>query len=147
MSPPRGPVLIIGSGLGGLTLAHALKANHIPYRIFERDAAHSTRAQGYRIGVDEGGASGLKSALAHTPGLFERFESSCAEQHSPGGRVEARSGRVEAKGVLGMIGAGGVGMLAELGGRVIWKKFGPGTWRDWGRWAIPFGEPDCTMDQ
>lgn len=145
MSPPATlPVLIIGSGLGGLTLAHALTAQRIPYRIFERDTAHSSRAQGYRISIDEGGASGLKSALSHTSGLFEKFESTCAEQHPPGGRIEARSGKLQAKGLLGLVGAGGIGMLVELAGRVIGRKFGMGTWVDWGRYAVSFGE-SCNL--
>jgi len=35
------PVLILGSGLGGLTLAHSLAKHHIPYVIYERDSAAS----------------------------------------------------------------------------------------------------------
>ena len=92
------PVLIIGSGLGGLTLAHSLKKHNIPYRIFERDSAQDQRAQGYRIGIDSGGAGGLQYAL--TPELFEEFEKTCPEWHRPGGRVDGPSGKVLQAGIL-----------------------------------------------
>ena len=118
------PVLIIGSGLGGLTLAHSLQKHNIPYRVFERDPADSQRAQGYRIGLDEGGAAGLKAALS--PELYETFEKTCAEQHPPGGRLDGPSGRLVQSGVLGLLGAGGWGMIWALGSRYLFKR--PGMW-------------------
>lgn len=39
--PP--PVLIVGAGISGLLLAQALRARHIPFRIFERDADRDAR--------------------------------------------------------------------------------------------------------
>lgn len=137
------PILVIGSGLGGLTLAHALRAHSIPYRLFERDAATDDRAQGYRISVDDGGASALKSALGlegDGPALFGEFEQSCGERHGIGGRIDAVSGKVLQRGVLGLLGAGGWGMLGELAGRWAGKKWSEGTWSDWAKWAGSFGE-------
>ncbi|ORY95603.1 hypothetical protein BCR43DRAFT_493256 [Syncephalastrum racemosum] len=45
------PVLIIGGGLAGLTLANVLKENGVPYRVFERDASPSHRTQGWSINI------------------------------------------------------------------------------------------------
>ncbi|KAI1357287.1 hypothetical protein F5Y08DRAFT_346910 [Xylaria arbuscula] len=46
---PQKPVLIIGAGVVGLTLAHGLKNAGIPFIIFERDAHISARHQGWAI--------------------------------------------------------------------------------------------------
>ncbi|KAK7732084.1 hypothetical protein SLS57_001064 [Botryosphaeria dothidea] len=43
------PVLIVGAGLIGLALGQALKRASIPFRIYERDAALTTRGQGWAI--------------------------------------------------------------------------------------------------
>ncbi|EGR45197.1 uncharacterized protein TRIREDRAFT_81679 [Trichoderma reesei QM6a] len=43
------PVLIIGAGVVGLTLAHGLKKANIPFEIFERDETIDARGQGYAI--------------------------------------------------------------------------------------------------
>ena len=120
------PVLIIGSGLGGLTLARSLQSYAIPCRIFERDAAEDQRAQGYRIGLDSVGVDALKMVL--TPELFDRFEATCGEQHNPGGRIDALSGKVLQSGILGLIGAGGWGMIWELGSRYLGKRWERFTW-------------------
>ena len=45
------PILIVGAGLGGVSLARALGRKGIPYRIFERDALHSIRQQGWAISL------------------------------------------------------------------------------------------------
>lgn len=123
------PVLIIGSGLGGLTLAHALQKRNIPYKIFERDSAQSQRAQGYRIGLDNIGADGLRDAL--TPELYDQFEKSCAEQHPVGGRLDGPSGKVLQSGILGLLGAGGWGMIWALGSRYLGKRWERWTWAAW----------------
>lgn len=49
MSKDRKPVLIIGAGIVGLTLAHGLLKAGIPFLIFERDAHTSARGQGWAI--------------------------------------------------------------------------------------------------
>ncbi|KAF2759302.1 FAD/NAD(P)-binding domain-containing protein [Pseudovirgaria hyperparasitica] len=45
------PILIIGAGLAGLTLAQALRKQNIPFRIFERDASPTARPQGWAIAL------------------------------------------------------------------------------------------------
>lgn len=46
-------VLIIGAGLGGLTLAQGLRKQGISFQIFERDASAESRGQGYAVGLHE----------------------------------------------------------------------------------------------
>lgn len=45
------PILIIGAGLGGLALAQTLRRHSIPSRIFEGDAQHGAREQGWAISL------------------------------------------------------------------------------------------------
>ncbi|EXJ94832.1 hypothetical protein A1O1_03230 [Capronia coronata CBS 617.96] len=70
MSSPH--ILIIGSGLGGLTLAQALKKNGVPFTVFERDASATARAQGYRFRLHEGSEALQWCLPADMFGLFER---------------------------------------------------------------------------
>ncbi len=49
MASPKPHVLIIGAGLGGLTLAQALRKQGISFEVFE--AAPEGRAQGWAIGI------------------------------------------------------------------------------------------------
>lgn len=44
-------VLILGGGIGGLTLAQALRKKEIPFSIFERDSKQNSRSQGWSIGL------------------------------------------------------------------------------------------------
>lgn len=44
-------VLIIGAGLGGLTLAQTLRKQGISYEIFERDEDENGRFQGWAIAL------------------------------------------------------------------------------------------------
>jgi 2-polyprenyl-6-methoxyphenol hydroxylase-like FAD-dependent oxidoreductase len=44
-----GPILIIGSGVSGLTLAQACRKEGIPYRIFERDESPTARGAGWGL--------------------------------------------------------------------------------------------------
>jgi 2-polyprenyl-6-methoxyphenol hydroxylase-like FAD-dependent oxidoreductase len=44
-------VLIVGAGLGGLTLAQCLRKQGISFEIFERDANDESRPQGWAIGL------------------------------------------------------------------------------------------------
>ncbi|KAK3490057.1 hypothetical protein B0T13DRAFT_405495 [Neurospora crassa] len=46
-------VLIIGAGLGGLTLAQGLRKQGISFQIFERDASAEARGQGYAVGLHD----------------------------------------------------------------------------------------------
>lgn len=71
----QAPILIIGAGLGGLTLAHGLRNLGVPFRIFESDPTREFRAQGYRLKIDSDGAYALKSVLS--PQMWEYFENTC----------------------------------------------------------------------
>lgn len=82
-------VLIIGAGLGGLCLAHALQKHNIPFKVFEKDAKHDFRAQGYRLRIGEEGIRALQYSL--TPAVWDLLKETCAEFHSssPSGRLDA----------------------------------------------------------
>ncbi|HWO63501.1 MAG TPA: FAD-dependent monooxygenase [Umezawaea sp.] len=55
-------VVVIGAGLGGLTLAHGLRRAGIDVVVYERDSA-SGRPQGVSLHVDDRGASALRACL------------------------------------------------------------------------------------
>jgi 2-polyprenyl-6-methoxyphenol hydroxylase-like FAD-dependent oxidoreductase len=42
-------VIIVGGGIGGLTLAQGLKKNGISCAVYEKDISRADRLQGYRI--------------------------------------------------------------------------------------------------
>ncbi|KAK0713498.1 hypothetical protein B0T26DRAFT_782504 [Lasiosphaeria miniovina] len=44
-------ILIIGAGIGGLTLAQCLRKQGISFEVFERDASPPARGQGYALGL------------------------------------------------------------------------------------------------
>lgn len=70
-------VAIVGSGLGGLCLAQALKKqSSITFEIFERDPRFDSRTQGYRLRIDAGGQDALARCLS--PALYDRFRDTCA---------------------------------------------------------------------
>ena len=48
---PTTKVLIIGTGLSGITLAQILRKENVEFEIFERD--DGTRSQGWTIALDE----------------------------------------------------------------------------------------------
>lgn len=50
---PSLPILIVGGGLAGAALAQVLKANAVPFQIFERDGGPSTRGQGWAVALTE----------------------------------------------------------------------------------------------
>ena len=50
---PSNKVLIIGAGLGGLTLAQVLHENHVAFEIFERDETLASRKQGWAVALIE----------------------------------------------------------------------------------------------
>lgn len=57
MSTPH--VLIVGAGIGGLTLAQALRKENISFEIFDRDEGEHSRRQGWAIGIHSYVASSL----------------------------------------------------------------------------------------
>lgn len=77
------PVLIVGSGIGGLVLAHALRNKRIPYRIFERDPHLNHRLQGYRLHLRKDGEDALMSCL--TPKTREKLKQASPAYRGPGG--------------------------------------------------------------
>ncbi|MEU7871022.1 NAD(P)/FAD-dependent oxidoreductase [Dactylosporangium sp. NPDC049140] len=56
-------ILIAGAGIGGLTLAQALRRDGFDVAVYERDPSAQTRGQGYRIHVDADGNAALRSCL------------------------------------------------------------------------------------
>jgi 2-polyprenyl-6-methoxyphenol hydroxylase-like FAD-dependent oxidoreductase len=55
-------VIVVGAGLGGLTLAHGLRGAGIEVAVYERDEARS-RPQGGSLHVDDRGMSALRACL------------------------------------------------------------------------------------
>ena len=49
MSGSTKPILIIGGGISGLTLAQACRKENIPFRIFERDSSSTHRSAGWGL--------------------------------------------------------------------------------------------------
>jgi salicylate hydroxylase len=68
-------VLIIGGGIGGLTLAQGLKRAGISSAVYERDRTPGDRLQGYRVHISPTGGLALHECL--TPHLFEIFDRTC----------------------------------------------------------------------
>ena len=65
-------VLIVGAGLGGLTLAQSLRGNGIDVELFERDASPWDRPQGYRLHLDGDAINAAREVLP--PELRAVFE-------------------------------------------------------------------------
>ncbi|MBV9713376.1 MAG: FAD-dependent monooxygenase, partial [Ktedonobacteraceae bacterium] len=62
-------VLVIGGGLGGLSLAQGLRKAGISVAVYERDRSPEARAQGYRFHMDIRGEEALRECLP--PRLYE----------------------------------------------------------------------------
>ena len=73
--PPSLPVIIVGAGVSGLALAQGLCKHGIPFRLFERDASLTARAQGYRFRISDEGIRALEQNLPSE--RFEKFKRSC----------------------------------------------------------------------
>ena len=68
-------VLIIGGGIGGLTLAQGLKRAGVSAAVYERDRTLTDRLQGYRVHISPTGSLALHECLP--PHLFEVFDRTC----------------------------------------------------------------------
>ena len=68
-------IVIAGSGLAGLTLAHYLNRHGLDVAVYERDADIAAREAGYRIHINSTGTSALHAALE--PRLWELFLATC----------------------------------------------------------------------
>lgn len=69
-------VIIIGGGLGGLSLAQGLKKEGISFSIFERDPSRNYRRQGYRLRINPDGSAALKANLPDN--IWKMFQDTCA---------------------------------------------------------------------
>lgn len=92
--PETLPILIIGAGVAGLTLAQGLKRLSIPFVVFEKDISLTSRKQGYRIRLDEDGAYALRDVLP--PELWREFQQTSIESDSKNGgssKIDALTGK------------------------------------------------------
>lgn len=71
-------VLVIGGGIGGLTLAQGLKKSGVSVAVYERDRTRTDRVQGYRVHVNPAGSMALHECLP--PHLFEAFTRTCGKR-------------------------------------------------------------------
>lgn len=70
-SPKNLPIIIVGAGIVGLTLAQSLKQANIPFEIYERDPHFDSNAGGWGITV-HWALSALESCLP--PSLFQKLQ-------------------------------------------------------------------------
>ena len=56
-------VLVIGGGIGGLCLAHGLRAAGVEVRVYERGHTRDDWLQGYRIHLNPAGSTALHACL------------------------------------------------------------------------------------
>jgi salicylate hydroxylase len=71
-------VVIIGGGIGGLTLAQGLKKAGVGVAVYERDRTRTDRVQGYRVHINPAGSLALHECLP--PHLFEAFACTCGKR-------------------------------------------------------------------
>ncbi|KAI1755940.1 FAD/NAD(P)-binding domain-containing protein [Xylaria castorea] len=72
------PVLIIGAGVAGLTLAQGLRLHSVAFRLFERHPRSHT-SQGHRFRISKDGQLALDSVLS--PRLQSLLRDTAAERH------------------------------------------------------------------
>jgi salicylate hydroxylase len=70
-------VIIIGGGIGGLTLAQGLKKSGVSFAVYERDCTPTDRVQGYRVHINPTGSAALHECLP--PHLFDAFVRTCGK--------------------------------------------------------------------
>jgi 2-polyprenyl-6-methoxyphenol hydroxylase-like FAD-dependent oxidoreductase len=71
-------VIVIGGGIGGLTLAQGLKKSGVSVAVYERDRTRTDRVQGYRVHINPAGSLSLHECLP--PHLFEAFTRTCGKR-------------------------------------------------------------------
>lgn len=87
-TPLEHPVLIIGAGVAGLTLAQGLRLRGVPFRIFERHAQSHIK-QGHRFRISRDGQAALNSVLS--PQLQDLLRRTASERsHFAPRYVDAR---------------------------------------------------------
>jgi 2-polyprenyl-6-methoxyphenol hydroxylase-like FAD-dependent oxidoreductase len=95
-------ILIMGGGVGGLSLAHGLKKHNVPFHVYERDRTESYRAQGYRIRIGGPAIAALKYLLDDE--TYANFELSCADLNAHDiPEIDAETGRVDEPNVSGEV--------------------------------------------
>lgn len=70
-------VVIIGGGIGGLTLAQGLKKSGVSAAVYERDRTRTDRVQGYRVHINPTGSLALHECLPAP--LFDAFARTCGK--------------------------------------------------------------------
>jgi salicylate hydroxylase len=70
-------VIIIGGGVGGLTLAQGLKKSGVSFAVYERDHTPTDRVQGYRVHINPTGSAALHECLPSH--LFDAFVRTCGK--------------------------------------------------------------------
>jgi salicylate hydroxylase len=76
-SAPPLHVVVIGGGIGGLTLAQGLKQSGVSVAVYERDRTRTDRVQGYRVHINPTGSRALHECLPAP--LFEAFGRTCGK--------------------------------------------------------------------
>jgi salicylate hydroxylase len=76
-------VVVIGAGIGGLCLAHGLRAAGVEVRVYERDRTRDDWLQGYRIHINPAGSSALHACLP--PARWAAFDAGAARSGSGDG--------------------------------------------------------------
>jgi salicylate hydroxylase len=73
-------IVIIGGGIGGLTLAQGLKKSGVSCAVYERDRTMTDRVQGYRVHINPAGSLALHECLPAS--LFDAFVRTCGKSSS-----------------------------------------------------------------
>jgi 2-polyprenyl-6-methoxyphenol hydroxylase-like FAD-dependent oxidoreductase len=90
-------ISIIGAGLGGLCLAQALQKHGVAFDVYEKDASPYSRAQGYRLRIDESGQRALAQCLPAD--LYALFKETCAVATTGGQFVDAQLRKIQGRGI------------------------------------------------
>jgi 2-polyprenyl-6-methoxyphenol hydroxylase-like FAD-dependent oxidoreductase len=107
-------VIIIGAGLGGLSLAQGLKKEGISFSIFERDPSKNCRRQGYRLRINPDGSAALKSNLPDN--IWKLFQDTCATTIAGFSQIHAETATLVERGAgpNHARGAGGRGSISDV---------------------------------